>query len=806
MCLRIWAAILLLQVAPAGRGAESTPLVNHGDAWFYRRGTNAPQADWKTVADAGLDATWAQGAGGLGYADNTAELAQVKTTLGDMKGKYTTACLRRTFEAAAGGDTNLHLLLTMDWDDGFIAWLDGSYLASANVAGAPAQPANTATASASHESSRGNNSPSPAVTYDLGKVGARLGAGPHVLAIMGLNDSSGSSDFIQIADLFLASVTNGLSGSNTLSGTVSEDTTLSATNSPYTLTADVTVASGATLAIEPGTIVRLASGVDLTVASGGRLVAEGTEQARILFTTAPGAAAWGGIVINGGAGTPETRIAWATIEGNGSAGIEVQGGTLWLDHAVFNTTTHQYVSLDGSSFLISHCHFPTTTAGFELLHGTGGIKAGGRGIVRDSFFGGTSGYNDIMDFTGGNRDLNQPIIQFYNNVFVAASDDILDLDGTDAWIEGNIFLHCHRNGAPDSSAAISGGSDGTRTSEITIIGNLIYDCDNAITAKQGNFYTLLNNTMVHMTKTGGLDFASGVLNLRDTTPDLTAFGKGCYLEGNLIADVEQLVRNYDAQQMTVTFNRNLLPEAWNGPGSGNLIQNPQFKHWPQLSETYFTNWADAQIMREWFSLPPGSPARGAGPNGQDLGGVVPVGVSLSGAPAGATTNTGASLTVGGNWSGSGIPAAGFPAGSGFTHYRWRLDALPWSAETPITTPILLAGLADGAHRVEVSGRNDAGFYQDDPQLGTNPVASATWLVQSPFRLRPAGSAAGRISFSFPAAAGSTYTVQYQESLSATHWIKLLDIPAQSAAGDYPVQDPAPAGTARFYRVVTPAQP
>jgi hypothetical protein len=84
--------------------------------------------------------------------------------------------------------------------------------------------------------------------------------------------------------------------------------------------------------------------------------------------------------------------------------------------------------------------------------------------VRECFFGSSSGYNDIMDFTGGNRDLNQPIIQYYNNVFVGASDDMLDLDGTDAWIEGNIFLHAHKNGAPDSSSAISGGGDSGNTS------------------------------------------------------------------------------------------------------------------------------------------------------------------------------------------------------------------------------------------------------------------------------------------------------------------------------------------------------
>ena len=45
------------------------------------------------------------------------------------------------------------------------------------------------------------------------------------------------------------------------------------------------------------------------------------------------------------------------------------------------------------------------------------------------------------------------------------------------------------------------GSGGVRTSEITIIGNLFFDCDNAATAKQGNFFTLINNTIVHMTRT-----------------------------------------------------------------------------------------------------------------------------------------------------------------------------------------------------------------------------------------------------------------------------------------------------------------
>ena len=519
----------------------------------------------------------------------------------------------------------------------------------------------------------------------------------------------------------------------TVGGAIAADTTWTAAAGPYSVTSNLTVAGGATLTLQPGTTVYLGSGVNFTIANGGRLLAEGTAGAPIRFTVAPGSGvSWGGLTINGSVGSPETRIAYALIEGNGATGIEVAGGTLYLDHTTFGTTTHQYVSLDSSSFLISHCVFPSSTAPFELLHGTGGIKAGGRGIVEDCFFGTTTGYNDIMDFTGGNRDLGQPIIQFYNNVFTGASDDILDLDGTDAWIEGNIFLHAHKNGSPDSSSAISGGNNGSDTSEITIIRNLFFDCDQAATAKQGDFFTLLNNTIIHTTKTGGVDTASGVVNVRDLDPSPTTFGAGFYLEGNIIEDAEQLVRNYDGAQTTVTFKNNLLPFAWTGPGSGNSTNDARLKCIPQLSETQFASWNQAQVMRDWFSLRPGSPALAAGPNGVDMGALIPCGTSISGEPPVLTPAANAALTVGVVRSGSGIPAAGFPNGSGYTHYQWRLDGGAWSAETPTTTPITLTGLANGPHYVEVTGKRDSGWYQDAVEFAPDNLVttSRTWTVNT----------------------------------------------------------------------------
>src|SRR4030095_11138233 len=197
------------------------------------------------------------------------ETAECRTRLTDMLNSYTTVAMRRTFQVTSNIDSSFHLMLTMDWDDGFIAWLDGTYVAHSLSPGAPAEPAYDDQATGLHESSRGS-SPQPVRTFDLGAIGSRLGIGPHVLSIIGLNEASGSSDFIQIADLTAVSApTNGVSGS------IAQDTTWRAADSPINVVGDVTVNLGVTLTIEPGVQVLFSSGTLLTV--NGQLLAEGDE-------------------------------------------------------------------------------------------------------------------------------------------------------------------------------------------------------------------------------------------------------------------------------------------------------------------------------------------------------------------------------------------------------------------------------------------------------------------------------------------------------------------------------------------------
>lgn len=502
----------------------------------------------------------------------------------------------------------------------------------------------------------------------------------------------------------------------TRTGTLANSETWTANGGPWNVSGSLTIPSGITLTISPGASVFLASGANITVAPGGRILAEGTAAAPIRFDRAPASAAnWEGIIVNGGAGAPENRFSNLVFDHNSEAAIHTQNAAnVIIDRVTFLNTAVQYLSLDGSSFIVSNCTFPTATAGFELVHGTGGIAPGGRGIIRDCVFGRPTGYNDTVDFTGGNRP--GPILQVLNCVFNGSDDDALDLDSTDAWVEGNVFLHIHRNGAsPDSSSGISGGDDNGAKSEITVIRNLFYDCDQAVTLKMGNSFYLVQNTIVHTTKAGGIDTASGAVNFAD---DGTTVGAGALIEGNIFFDNENLVRNYTPASSTVTFNNNILPVAWTGPGTGNVVADPLLP----LSLIPDAATATADQVRAAFQVPESSPARGTGIQGRDKGGLIPEGIAVALPRFNPDASTALALNPG---PAAALTLTGQPSwNAGYTSYRWSLDGGTLSAETPFTTALSINGLANGPHTLSIEGRRDSGDWQSTPTLYSWTVGAA----------------------------------------------------------------------------------
>jgi len=109
------------------------PTLARGGSWRYRRGTaeaSSPPTAWRQ-ATFGASA-WPEGPAPIGYGAP----AEGGTVLPDMRDNYTSIFLRRTFEVENPALV-ASIELALDYDDGFILWLNGREVARVNVAGAP---------------------------------------------------------------------------------------------------------------------------------------------------------------------------------------------------------------------------------------------------------------------------------------------------------------------------------------------------------------------------------------------------------------------------------------------------------------------------------------------------------------------------------------------------------------------------------------------------------------------------------------------------------------------------------------------
>jgi hypothetical protein len=166
-----------------------TRLVRVGELWRYLKGTQGPPSAW--AARDFDDSAWPEGPSGIGYGDD-----DDATVLDDMEATatqpgYLSVFARRSFavpDPAAVGT----LLLRIDFDDGFAAYLNGEPVARQYVTGTP--PAYNSIASASHEAG-------VPVEFDLSAFKHLLVSGRNVLAIEVHNRAPDSSDLSLIPEL-----------------------------------------------------------------------------------------------------------------------------------------------------------------------------------------------------------------------------------------------------------------------------------------------------------------------------------------------------------------------------------------------------------------------------------------------------------------------------------------------------------------------------------------------------------------------------------------------------------------------------
>lgn len=182
----VWLAALILTCCTAQAMVLDLPsdggdLISIGEVWRFLRGVGPagePADAWTGVNFD--DSLWETGAAGFGFGDD-----DDATVLADMQGSYATVYIRREFSIAAV-DAAAVLELTIDYDDGFIACLNGVEVARR---GMPDGVATYATrASSSHEAG------TPEV-ISLGPAGELLHEGTNLLAVEGHNNSLSSTDF-----------------------------------------------------------------------------------------------------------------------------------------------------------------------------------------------------------------------------------------------------------------------------------------------------------------------------------------------------------------------------------------------------------------------------------------------------------------------------------------------------------------------------------------------------------------------------------------------------------------------------------
>lgn len=185
--------LVVLLLAPFARCADATPLLRTNSIWRLFRGSTEPSpnnfAAWR---DAGFsDTTWSESPAPFWYGE-AARFGGTGTELPEMQNTFSTLYLRRRFTV-----TNPAAFESLDFavmvDDGYLAWLNGTLIAS------QLPPA----ASPTFDALAGGNAEEPVAFQHrtINDAASRLVTGDNVLAVQVFNTSLGSSDIVFDAEL-----------------------------------------------------------------------------------------------------------------------------------------------------------------------------------------------------------------------------------------------------------------------------------------------------------------------------------------------------------------------------------------------------------------------------------------------------------------------------------------------------------------------------------------------------------------------------------------------------------------------------
>ncbi len=175
-------------------------------------------------------------------------------------------------------------------------------------------------------------------------------------------------------------------------GVITQDTIWTLVDSPFILSNNVIVNPGVTLTIEPGVQVRF--GGDFSLVVDGRIVANGTEEKMILFTT----------------NDPTQQILWHTISVRGAQsslfincviehainGTTLEGGLLDIERSIVRNNLQNGIAVNSGTFLIQDSEITnnsesaiTITGGDQINIHNNLIESNGNAIILSGHLVGT---------------------------------------------------------------------------------------------------------------------------------------------------------------------------------------------------------------------------------------------------------------------------------------------------------------------------------------------------------------------------------------------------------------------------------
>ena len=176
---------LLLWASSKDRRSVSYPktLVNQGDVFKYLIPISEPSFNWKNLNF--NDGSWLQGTSGFGYNDGDDSTIIPNGT----KSIY----LRKTFFIDDIANVS-SLILDIDYDDAFVAYINGQEVARANINGVP--PTFNSNTIQDHEAKMYSGGKPD--RFSISNFDTVLNNGENILTIQGHNVSTNSSDFTVI--------------------------------------------------------------------------------------------------------------------------------------------------------------------------------------------------------------------------------------------------------------------------------------------------------------------------------------------------------------------------------------------------------------------------------------------------------------------------------------------------------------------------------------------------------------------------------------------------------------------------------